>query len=67
MQEILRNLQFSSIFNMCKVAIVITMGEMQNRLSGVDNGIGLAGDPCAKTRAKIARFWNKKIWNIAAF
>ena len=22
--------------------------------------------PCAKTGAKIARFWNKKFWNIAA-
>ena len=48
-QEMLRNLNF----NICKVAMVITMEkvfflevwQMQNRSSGVHNGIGLAGDP----------------------
>ena len=27
---------------------------MQNRLSGVDNGIGLAGDPCAGDHLKLS-------------
>ena len=39
---------------------------MQNRLSGVDNGIGLAGDPCAKKTPIVSIFWNI-IWNKAAF